>query len=97
MAAAGGGHAPIVEVLLAAGAEVNATGWTALMGAAGGGHERTVDLLLAAGADVNAVPGAYGLTALMGAAKGGHIGTVRALLEPALPFLLRTHPGSAQR
>ena len=55
--AADGGHLPVVEALLAAGADVQAAnndGDTALMYAAEGGHLPVVAALLAAGADVQA-------------------------------------------
>lgn len=71
--AAGRGHAGVVATLLAAGADVDATGHlgqTALMRAAAAGHVRVVEMLLAAGADIDAVDG-NGKTALMEAA-GGH-------------------------
>ena len=55
--AVAGNHDEVVEVLLAAGADVNATqrhGYTPLHGAAQNGSDRSVDRLLAAGADAQA-------------------------------------------
>ena len=52
MYAAGGGHLPVVEALLAKGADVEAKdedGFTALMQAAYGGHLPVVEALLAKG------------------------------------------------
>ncbi|RDW66551.1 hypothetical protein BP6252_10186 [Coleophoma cylindrospora] len=83
----------LVQLLLAAGADVNAPaaqeeGRTALQAAAEGGYFElvqlllaAVQLLLAAGADVNA-PAAQGegRTALQAAAKGGHFEVVQILL-----------------
>src|SRR5207245_330280 len=57
MLAARGGHAAVVDALLAAKADVNAktkNGITALIKAAEGGHAQVVKTLLAAGADANA-------------------------------------------
>lgn len=56
--AAGAGHAPCVELLIARGANVNAVGsggTTPLHAAAGAGSEETVTMLLEAGAAVNAL------------------------------------------
>ncbi|KAJ3562144.1 hypothetical protein NPX13_g8673 [Xylaria arbuscula] len=84
-AAAGGGHLDIVERLLAAKADVNATaakyrGRTALQAAAEGGHLDIVERLLAAKADVNATVAKYGgRTALQAAAEGGHLDIVERL------------------
>ena len=66
MVAAGYGRGKIVELLLAAGADVNArsnAGATPLMVAAELGYGKVVRLLLKAGADVNAKNG-EGQTAL---------------------------------
>jgi ankyrin repeat protein len=55
--AAQNGHAAVVSVLIAAGADVNkarASGGTPLYIAAQRGHAGVVDLLIAAGANVNA-------------------------------------------
>ena len=68
-------------VLLAAGADVNATdqgGTTALMAASALGHGDLVDLLLVAGADVN-LKDAAGKSALARATLAGHSEIVDAL------------------
>ncbi len=81
MLAAGEGHTKMVEVLLAKGAEVNATDVlknTALIRAAVNGHTETVKVLLAHGAEVNAR--GRGGTALMRAARYGYADTVKVLL-----------------
>jgi ankyrin repeat protein len=77
------GHKSIVEVLLAAGAVVDASddaGNTALMDAAVAGRNRVVELLLKAGADVNAANN-KGITALINACLSGNAGVVETLLE----------------
>lgn len=71
--AVAGGHLAIVEYLLAAEADVNATqqgGFTPLMGAAAGGHETIVQRLLDAGADARVQ--ADGKTAADLAVEHGH-------------------------
>ncbi|KAI9765585.1 MAG: hypothetical protein M1840_007274 [Geoglossum simile] len=86
--AAGGGHLDVVERLLVAKADVNASaadggfGRTALQAAAGGGHLDVVERLLVAKADVNAsaADGGFGRTALQAAAGGGHLDVVERLL-----------------
>jgi ankyrin repeat protein len=72
--ACAGNHDDVVEVLIAAGADVNATqsgGYTPLHGAAQNGAETTVDRLLAAGADRTARTD-DGRTAADLAATAGH-------------------------
>ena len=57
-----GGHEKIVQILLDAGAEINAQeedGSSALITASGGGHKKIVQMLLERGADVNAQGGEY--------------------------------------
>ena len=49
------GHAHVVDVLLAAGADLNDPAAPALNAAAQNGHDLVVSLLLAAGADMNAL------------------------------------------
>ena len=70
------GHADVVELLLAAGADVHARNDNALGWAAGNGHARVAKILLAAGADVHAdndLP-------LQWAARYGHADVVELLL-----------------
>ena len=74
MAASNQGHVEVVDMLLAAEANVNAadkTGSTALFLASGAGHPEIVEHLCASGADINAVNN-DGFTSLMAASKGGH-------------------------
>ena len=59
-----GGHREIVDLLIAKGADINATagagdgvGWTPLHEAAEGGHKKVVELLILKGADINAKNG----------------------------------------
>jgi len=81
--AAWDGRTAVVELLLAAGADVDAKdedGWTALHDAAWGGHAAVAELLLAAGADVNAQDN-DGWIALHDAARNGHSAVVELLLE----------------
>ena len=66
----------LIQVLLARGADVNATnnaGFSPALMAATGGHQQAVERLLAAGADLN--------TCLFGAAGSGHLEIVRSLVE----------------
>ena len=73
MAAASHDHAPIVRLLLEAGAEVDARdylGSTAIMGAVSSGHAQVVQLLLDAGAQKDLHDG-DGRTALMLATDAG--------------------------
>jgi ankyrin repeat protein len=81
--AAQSGAAPVIESLLAAGAEADvrtATGATPLMLAATSGSAKAVDVFLARGVDVNATESAHGQTALMFAAAAGRADVVRTLL-----------------
>ncbi|KAH7201231.1 hypothetical protein DER44DRAFT_439363 [Fusarium oxysporum] len=84
--AAQNGHKAVVELLLVAGADVNAAaaachdGRTALQVASGGGHLEVVEKLLAGGANINAAATSGGETALQGAAEGGHLEVVEKLL-----------------
>jgi ankyrin repeat protein len=96
----GQGLLEVTDVLLRAGADVNATpahyyGRTALQAAAEGGDMRLVDRLLEAGADVNAEPAGFGgLTALQSAAAAGYLEIAVRLLAVgakvnAMPLLER--------
>ncbi len=72
--AVAGGHDDVVAVLVAAGADVNATqrhGWTPLHGAAQNGSPASVERLLAAGADP-AARNDDGVSALELARQAGH-------------------------
>ncbi len=87
MAAAADGAGPMaVELLVAAGADVNAKkadeprgGWTALTYAAAAGDVLALQALCSAGADLEAVCSAHGSTALLVAAERGHAAAVKAL------------------
>lgn len=78
MRAAHGGHLPVVEALMAAGADLNvrqtdATYLTALDRAVAGGHNRVVKALIDQGVDVNAQGGDdFGYCALH-LARGGEV------------------------
>ncbi|CAI7648915.1 unnamed protein product [Penicillium viridicatum] len=82
--AAGGGHHEVVQTLLAANADVNASPAnyyerTALQAAAEGGHLEVVQTLLAAKADVNASPVEDGWIALQVAIEGRYLDIVQIL------------------
>ncbi|PGH18271.1 hypothetical protein AJ79_00610 [Helicocarpus griseus UAMH5409] len=81
--AASAGHAEIIPVLVANGADVNAadnSGRTALIEASAGGHENCVRVLLSHGANSwGADKG--GRTALASAAFGGYINIIQRLLD----------------
>ena len=68
------GSAEIVELLLDAGADLeakNKRGWTAVMSAVDGGRKSIVRLLLSRGASANAAAVKTGWTALMAASSSG--------------------------
>jgi len=72
--AAAEGHSEVVDLLLAAGAAVNAcpmSNATALYNAANGGHLEVVDRLVITGADVD-LKTSSGSTPLHAASSGGH-------------------------
>lgn len=71
---------PIVDALIARGAQVNRPGYTALHFAAAAGDDDIARLLLAKGASIDARATA-GFTPLMLAAREGQQSTVTALLE----------------
>ncbi|XP_033224897.1 ankyrin repeat domain-containing protein 17-like isoform X3 [Belonocnema kinseyi] len=83
MEAASAGHADIVRLLIAHGADVNAqstSGNTPLMYACAGGHEEVVRALLDAGANVED-HNENGHTPLMEAASAGHVPVAKILLD----------------
>ena len=91
--AAYGGYPSIANLLLQAGATVDAVdddGWTALHVAAQGGYLSIVNLLLQAGATVDAV-GDGGRTALHFAAYAGKIQVVEALLNAGADKAMNDH------
>jgi ankyrin repeat protein len=83
--AAAVGNAPMIDVLLSAGADPNtlttADGETVLMTAARSGSVDAVKILLAHGAEVNAKENYRGQTALMWAAAEQHADVVKILLD----------------
>lgn len=91
------GHRSIVDVLLAHGADVNATsrnatGYTALTGAVASGHAEIVAALLAAGANAAHRYGP-GFTPLHEAAAGGKKEIVRLLLTRGADVNAKTDDG----
>ena len=83
MVASQEGHAPVVEFLIARGAEVNAVtiyGWSSLLAAAQYGQGEVTRILLKNGAVVE-TKNIYGETPLIAAARSGHLEVVRALLD----------------
>ena len=85
LAAARRGHVAVLNALLAAGADIEATddaGWTPLLEAARSGHEQAVQTLLEAGVDAEGRGHeATENTPLLWAAMEGHPGVARRLLE----------------
>ena len=81
------GHTSVVSRLIAAGADVNASGdfnrpRTALQIACVAGNIEIVEMLLAAGAEANVSAAKYnGRTALQAASEGGHLPVMEKLLE----------------
>jgi hypothetical protein len=73
----------VVQMLMDAGADVNAQGGlygNALQAASQGGHEKLVQMLMGAGADVNAHGGDHG-NALHAASQGGYEKVVQMLMD----------------
>ena len=79
---------PAVKALLARGAKVNQSGWSALHYAAASGNNDIVKLLLEKGASLNA-RSPNNTTPLMMAARGGHIMTVKLLLDAGADAMLK--------
>jgi ankyrin repeat protein len=94
--AATNGNAAMLELLLKAGANPDATqseGETALMTAARTGIPAAVATLLAHGAEVNAKEAWRGQTALMWAAAEGHADAIQVLLEAGAQINARSNAG----
>jgi len=75
------GHREIVELLLAAGADINATSQdnaTPLMGAIHNGHDSLAEYLISKGADVH---GNFGWTPLLTGARAGRVEMIQMLLR----------------
>lgn len=83
---------PALEALLAKGAEVNQTGWTALHYAAASGNNDIVQLLLDHFAYIDA-ESPNKTTPIMMAARSGHILTVKLLLEEGADATLKNDAG----
>ncbi|WP_254019422.1 ankyrin repeat domain-containing protein [Mesorhizobium escarrei] len=80
-AAARGGHARVVELLLKSGADIEGgNGVSPLAAAAWNGQDEIVRLLIERGADIEGDTGGPG-TALFQASDEGHLSTVRLLLD----------------
>lgn len=92
MLAAYKANKPAVEALLAKGAEVNQTGWTALHYAAASGNNDIVQLLLEHSAYIDA-EAPNKTTPIMMAARSGHILTVKLLLEEGADATLKNDAG----
>ena len=76
------GHEKVVQILIDAGADVNAQGRydNALNAASKEGHKTVVEILIDAGADMNARGGYYG-NALQAASEEGHKKVVQILID----------------
>ena len=89
------GSAPLIDRLLKAGADPNASltsaGDTALMMAARTGKEDAIRVLLEAGADVNAKEAWGGTTPLMWAVAEGHEAAARLLIDAGADVNARSH------
>jgi ankyrin repeat protein len=85
MTAARNGNPRAVKLLLARGADVNATerwkGQTALMWAAGDNNAEAARALIAAGADIRARTKSGAFTPYLFAVRGGHVDAARVLLD----------------
>jgi ankyrin repeat protein len=94
MVAALGGRLDFVKKLRARGAEVNQTGWTALIYAATGGHDAVVTYLIGEGANINA-KSPNGTTALMMAVRENKASTVDLLIARGADVNLRNDAGAS--
>jgi ankyrin repeat protein len=97
IAAADNGHAELVALLLARGADVHrrrASGAHALDSAAQGGHAAVVELLLAHDPGLLDLPGREERSALIAAAGAGHVPLVRSLLGRGADPRLRESDGT---
>jgi ankyrin repeat protein len=74
------GNLPIVERLVAGGAQINMEGWTPLIYAAFNGHLPVVRFLIDHGADINAAS-ETGMTATIAAARGGFMEILQTLTD----------------
>jgi uncharacterized protein len=86
------GNAPAVAALLAKGAQVNQTGWTALHYAAASGQDGIIRMLLEKSAYIDA-ESPNKTTPLMMAARAGKIYTVKLLLEEGADASLKNAQG----
>jgi ankyrin repeat protein len=99
LAARSDGTAPIVKMLIAAGADVNAVdaaSMSILHAAAAGNDTETIQLLVDAGTNVNAVDFA-GFTPLIHAASNRNIDAVRLLISKGADVNARSGDGSFQK
>jgi ankyrin repeat protein len=99
LAARSDASAPVVKLLLAAGADPKATDAlksTALLAATAGNDIETIRLLVDAGIDINAADMA-GFTPLITAASNGNLGAVRLLLAKGADVSARSADGAFQK
>ncbi|KAJ1459105.1 ankyrin repeat-containing domain protein [Pelagophyceae sp. CCMP2097] len=92
---AGGGHAGVVDLLIATGANMNdaaADGTTPLCAAAQNGHRNVVAIFIEIGGDLNKAS-VEGATPLYGAAQNGHPAVVEMLIECGADLNRLTHNG----
>ncbi|MNR76209.1 Ankyrin repeats (3 copies) [compost metagenome] len=92
MIAAFKANKPAIEALLAKGAAVNKSGWTALHYAAASGDSEIVQILVKHGAELDA-PSPNKTTPLMMAARGGFIYSVKVLSDAGADASLKNDVG----